>query len=1082
MKAKEIRYKAIANDTPAHECENGELDCAHNMAYDGACLTNMPEPTEHITIAKKCEILCRHSERYITASGEGLRNIMYTTDGTDIAYVATIPDNEAVKSATNIGNILIVTTDAYMHYMLWDDGMQVQGRQAAGGYKYLGTKLPELKPMYNCHGWWNHENQTTHGVELQTMDTPEPLPQGATYYATELRTPLRPIICQSVTEKRHMEIVPSGDTYQLSDEESETVTTKIFGNISELSAKARKLGLFFMPRLARCAYRMYDGSYAMYTAPTLLFNEGTLGNNATVRSDGYYETYINPFFAEIWIDGTEELERWKDIITGIAVFLSDEITDYDQNGKITTLTKTATDLDQYGHHMYKAQLPRLSQGEVAKTMANIQNFYKAHVFDIEKLTNNYHAVLKISKRTDTDFYVQGGKVRITLETSSDGVTARTVTTDINIPKGTTVSGLADFITKDTTLKGAGIICETISDSQSRTYIGASETRETDNHVLLMRTEGSASYCKITEVRTQPETTSQDDAYGDASKFRFHARNGCGSVLPPSKINLDTLLAHQSISDDYKSHNAAHANSAKVYNGRLNLSDVTMYRYDKPIRGLVATIMENYAWDEPTQTYWLETSLDNVETPEAAWFYIRTGKGEAVTQWKETSGEKVARQFMNYIYYPDGRCHACRIRSGNGTTAKYLKLQLETSDFMNGSVFTEGTLPYVGIQHDPFSHITREIAYMCESMKQYEDKTVTQDPTPKMKSERTPNLMMQSEAANPFVFTADGHDEIGGGTILATAAATATISTGQFGEYPLYAFCTDGIYAVQTTASGRNGIARPVSGVKLSNKNCMASTGDSVAFISNQGLMEITGGTVRCLSEKIRKRAFNPAELPKWEETWNAAVMEKPTDIPCTFLEFANNQSARMSYDPTNRRIFITHNGQSQAYVYHMANGGWTTMTLRTDGTIENFPEALCYRKSATQDKTTIISLSTPDCTRQYTKPGGQTAQRGASGTRFIVTRPIKLTAGALSTIKNVIQRGEFQRTAQGDKASQVLYGSRDLTEWHVIASSSKSRYIKRNSGTPYRFYRLLVIPWFDNGGSVSEATIEYEDKYTNKQR
>ena len=56
----------------------------------------------------------------------------------------------------------------------------------------------------------------------------------------------------------------------------------------------------------------------------------------------------------------------------------------------------------------------------------------------------------------------------------------------------------------------------------------------------------------------------------------------------------------------------------------------------------------------------------------------------------------------------------------------------------------------------------------------------------------PNKIYTSEINNPFHFPVLGINTIGTGTILGISSAVKALSEGQFGQFPLYAFTSEGV--------------------------------------------------------------------------------------------------------------------------------------------------------------------------------------------------------------------------------------------------------------------------------------------------
>lgn len=98
--------------------------------------------------------------------------------------------------------------------------------------------------------------------------------------------------------------------------------------------------------------------------------------------------------------------------------------------------------------------------------------------------------------------------------------------------------------------------------------------------------------------------------------------------------------------------------------------------------------------------------------------------------------------------------------------------------------------------------------------------------------------------------------------------------------------------------------------------------------------------------------------------------------------------------------------------------------------------------------------------------------------QYMITRPITMQMpDKLKTVRSVIIRGSFQT----GHVQSVLYGSRNLSDWHLV-NSSKTHIIKGKSGTPYKYFRLALLLSLTKGESITGASFEVEAKYTNKLR
>ena len=174
----------------------------------------------------------------------------------------------------------------------------------------------------------------------------------------------------------------------------------------------------------------------------------------------------------------------------------------------------------------------------------------------------------------------------------------------------------------------------------------------------------------------------------------------------------------------------------------------------------------------------------------------------------------------------------------------------------------------------------------------------------------------------------------------------------------------------------------------------------------------------------------------------------------------------MIYDYVHQRIIVYNTAQNYAYIYSLKDHKWGMMTTSIDYGINSYPEAL-----AVTDDHKVVNISNSVST--------------GSVKGIIVTRPLKLDQpDALKTIDTIIQRGKFDFLKSGRTPKPIrtiLYGSRDLYNWFMI-SSSTDHYLRGFSGTPYKYFRIVLLCDMFADESVYGATIQYKPRYLNRPR
>lgn len=328
-----------------------------------------------------------------------------------------------------------------------------------------------------------------------------------------------------------------------------------------------------------------------------------------------------------------------------------------------------------------------------------------------------------------------------------------------------------------------------------------------------------------------------------------------------------------------------------------------------------------------------------------------------------------------------------------------------------------------------------------------------------------NKIYTSEVNNPFYFPVLGINTVGTGNILGICAAAKALSEGQFGQFPLYAFTTEGVWALEVSATGTYSAKQPITRDVVINPDSITQIDSAVLFATDRGIMHISGSTVQCISDRLNtEELFTIADLPKCDKLINifngrANEEEQITLADITLLPFSEFLAGcRMVYDYTNQHIIVYNPAVRYAYVYSLKSQTWGMMRSDIVDNVNSYPEAL-----AMADGAKLVDFS---------KPVAENI------TALIITRPFKIDdPNTFKTINTIIQRGMFRST----HVQQVLYGSNDLIHWHTVWSSV-DKIMRGFRGTPYKAYRLALVCKFDKGESIYGCTVVYEPRMTNQVR
>ena len=166
----------------------------------------------------------------------------------------------------------------------------------------------------------------------------------------------------------------------------------------------------------------------------------------------------------------------------------------------------------------------------------------------------------------------------------------------------------------------------------------------------------------------------------------------------------------------------------------------------------------------------------------------------------------------------------------------------------------------------------------------------------------------------------------------------------------------------------------------------------------------------------------------------------------------------------NKRILVYNPDKAYVYVYSIDNGTWGKMDCKILYDINSYPDALGVVDTLQNGRKELVSFSN--------------MQFEGSISTLLITRPLKLDVKEIyKTVKAVMQRGRMSRTG----TNQILYGSQDLINWLPVWSSTESR-MTGLSGTPYRYYILVVLSSLDAGSYIQGCDVDFITRLTNKLR
>ena len=345
-------------------------------------------------------------------------------------------------------------------------------------------------------------------------------------------------------------------------------------------------------------------------------------------------------------------------------------------------------------------------------------------------------------------------------------------------------------------------------------------------------------------------------------------------------SLDNLVHQRLFPLDNFSLHSLRAKESYVYNGRLHLGNITV-RYFSGYPPTVFDILQDRYYGTDISSPEIFSAAVQVTLKNA------TGISHLIARTADSIG-----CLSPYISYPDSRAVALKIYGydSSGKLTHYKELPLKASSNENMAYYLQDDLLPIELEPAKIS-----VALPQESHTE----------------EYSPTKLRVSAAYNPFRFPQENTYTISSGTILGMAAATAALSQGQYGEFPLYVFTSDGIWALQQ-GSGDVVYAdqHPVNREVALSPAHIVSIDDAVLYLSEQGLMALQGADVSLLSAPFE----GMPDLPLSQEF----------DDPAPFKTFVKN--AVVGYNYTGKELLFLNTDYDYMWVFDLRTLQWSVRT------------------------------------------------------------------------------------------------------------------------------------------------------------
>ena len=895
---------------------------------------------------------------------------------------------EEVLWAETIGNTLIIGTDKSTHYALYKNG----------AYKWLGDKLPQ--PVFEFD--FTRENTQEIGYYINEFEPNTYALDGNGDPISGGGIPLRNLVRENV-EESHAFLTNS------SEENRRIIRDSVIGKVTRAIHKAKNANMFIFPFLVRYAVRMYDGNYAMHSAPILML-PSTLKCpllaflRASTKQSGntYYtqlETYNDghqdiPYVRTndaVWFRAMEmklkfagfdvgDIEDWGDIVKGVDIFLSSEINTFDER---------AWDNLLFFPDSFKCFNGKINQGGGFIPDLSLQD---------------YGSLYSCNKRLQWWDVFTGNNV----EPFDHDLLIKIMNT------------------------GGGFIDGDWYQNYS---------------IQLPSVNSNTTFEKIANTNLFHRVKKYDLV--ELSEAWSGYKNFSSEVGEHGLLErLETL---PTLPDDYVSRSRMTGSVNYNYNQRLVLGNIKL---------------QSPLWYQDAKRFKADVFYFDL------YFIVEKPEKTIVVRWNSNDGNHYNDiglfDFGHYIYYPDPDCKRVVIESGNNR--KVLPMHEHTG------------------LHGAYA-LMPDLQSLNEVLSGLDDWTGGNLPIPSQdRYYQMPNTIAMSSVANPFHFPATNFKDIGRTKVVGIAANTLDVSSGQWGQYPLYVFCSDGIIAIIIDGEGKFGGIQAVSADVLReprglSQPTLVQTGQALMFLTQRGAMAIAGTQINCLSDAMNGRHFNAMrELD--DVNYHAggfASLVGMTSDDTAFRDFA--ASGFLAYDYAHNRVLLLHPEINYQYVYGMDTGLWSKESIcgnlpslqfpsiPGNGYQQILPWETVTVHAAVNNYTELYLQDIDSWLYKTMEVQGENSVKQIYQYGYLVSRPIRFGTDEYKTLVRVLHR--YTHYASNSFVKMALYGSRDGVKYGRINTLR---------GMSYQYFIFVVYTYLKPNERYSYMSVDFETRLTNKLR
>lgn len=447
-----------------------------------------------------------------------------------------------------------------------------------------------------------------------------------------------------------------------------------------------------------------------------------------------------------------------------------------------------------------------------------------------------------------------------------------------------------------------------------------------------------------------------------------------SVTFPAKTEISTLqnLVHQPLlSVDNFSHHTISAAYAYVYNQRLHLADIqTTFYQGFPFLLFCRRKSNNSSSgaDRPSGLETVRPAIPAIQEQHIDNIYIEISINtpEKNNGFVLTHTSNIDLYYPDPLFsYPDSRAYKAVIyycdKQNNITHKKELPLQPHNS--LNIAYYLDPSLVKITLDEATGKYTVPATTplYTADDQK-----------------------IKVSALQNPFLFPNE-NTYITSGKVIGMASNAQTLSEGQFGQFPLYIFTSEGIFAM----SIGTGELVYSNIIPVSEEHALPHTITPIAgaifFLTLRGAFLLIGSQTTSISTQLN--THKPVQTFQFYQQIRQHLFPGLHIDNLSFLGFCQQKDLSVQYNYIQNEILIISQNLGYAYVYNFTSQTWHTTTNTFSPVQNTYPRLL----GVVVDK--LIDVSDETDTPVPV---------------LLLTRPLKLHSQQYKTLHRLILRSRLK--------------------------------------------------------------------------